>query len=339
MERSLDLFQRIEEDGLSVIENFVENRKIEELFLDFKRSSNNGSDSKLSNRDRNNLAKAISGFGNSEGGVLVWGVDCSKDADGADVAKALVLIENPQRFVSLLQGAVSGCTVPPHTGVENFIVKFNDTHGIVVTHIPKSNSAPHQMIPDRKYYIRAGSDFVPTPHDVLAGMFGRRPQPHVFHTYQLSKAAYNQESLHIAFGLILHNEGPGIASDIFSIVKTGSIPGSNSRIYYQTNFGDTWTGFMENEIQLSLITKPDVRLPPGANLQATVIHIYLQPPFEKKLLLTGSVGARGSIKYDFVIENSTTVLYEQHTRYMECVLNSGFGDGEEHDIVEKVLNL
>ena len=35
-----------------------------------------------------NLSKAISGFGNSEGGVLVWGVDCSRDLEDGDVAKA-----------------------------------------------------------------------------------------------------------------------------------------------------------------------------------------------------------------------------------------------------------
>jgi len=55
----------------SVIYEFIEERYTEELFLDFKRSSNNGRDKKLSQTDRQNMAKAISGFGNSEGGVLV----------------------------------------------------------------------------------------------------------------------------------------------------------------------------------------------------------------------------------------------------------------------------
>jgi hypothetical protein len=68
----------------------------------------------LSNTDRNNLAKAISGFGNSAGGIVVWGVDCSRDSDGADVARLKVPIVDPQRFASWLNAAVSGCTIPPH---------------------------------------------------------------------------------------------------------------------------------------------------------------------------------------------------------------------------------
>ncbi|MBK9626121.1 MAG: ATP-binding protein [Rhodocyclaceae bacterium] len=89
MSRAQDIFDRVVANGISAVEAFVVDRQAEELFLDFKRSSNDGNDKRLSSPDRKNLAKAISGFGNSEGGVIVWGVDCSTDYDGADVAKAL----------------------------------------------------------------------------------------------------------------------------------------------------------------------------------------------------------------------------------------------------------
>ncbi|MCU7841813.1 MAG: hypothetical protein KZQ94_20865, partial [Candidatus Thiodiazotropha sp. (ex Troendleina suluensis)] len=154
-----------------------------------------------------------------------------------------------------------------------------------------------------------------------------------------TNCTYYPKPPHIALGLTMHNEGPGIASDLFSVVRTGSIPGGNSRIIYTINHGDTWTGYIENEIQLSLITRPDIRLPPGANLQPTVIHIYLQPPFEKKLHIIGSVGARESVIHSFIIENDIDILNEQFQRYMNSVITSGFNDGEEIDIVEKILNL
>ena len=84
MGRAEDLFDKILTEKEAAINNFIEEKKAEELFLDFKRSSDNGSGNKLSQNDRNNLAKAISGFGNSEGGMIVWGVDCSQDIDGAE---------------------------------------------------------------------------------------------------------------------------------------------------------------------------------------------------------------------------------------------------------------
>jgi hypothetical protein len=81
MDRCREIYERIVTQGKAAIEGFIADRRAEELFLDFKRSSNNGSEPRLSDNDRKNLAKAISGFGNSEGGVIVWGVDCSSNDD------------------------------------------------------------------------------------------------------------------------------------------------------------------------------------------------------------------------------------------------------------------
>ena len=78
MEHAKDLFKRVVEKGNAAIDEFIENREVETLFLDFKRSNKNGKGSKLDQNDRSNFSKAISGFGTSEGGVIVWGVDCRK---------------------------------------------------------------------------------------------------------------------------------------------------------------------------------------------------------------------------------------------------------------------
>jgi hypothetical protein len=110
MGRAEDLFRRLSEDGIETIDALIADRQSEELFLDFKRSADSGVGKRLHDSDRWNLAKAISGFGNSEGGVIIWGVDC-RDIEGiGDVANAQVPIQKPKRFVSWLEGAVSGCT-------------------------------------------------------------------------------------------------------------------------------------------------------------------------------------------------------------------------------------
>ena len=83
-----DIFERIIKGGENEIDEFIITRESEELFLDFKRSADDGDGQRLHQKDRENLAKAISGFGNSEGGVIVWGVDCSKTENSADVAHA-----------------------------------------------------------------------------------------------------------------------------------------------------------------------------------------------------------------------------------------------------------
>jgi len=337
MERYQEIFDRIVAGGRTVIEEFIVDRKSEDLFLDFKRSSDNGNGEKLSNNDRKNLAKAISGFGNSEGGVIVWGVDCSPDDDGADVARAEVFINNPARFMSLLQGVVSGCTIPPHSGVENHMINVDDDRGFVITLIPKSNSSPHQMLPNKHYYIRAGSDFVPTPHDVLAGMFGRRPQPHVFQNYILAVPELVENALKISYGLAVHNEGPGIASDIFCTCLLHNLPGDNCDMRIETPDLTNWTGNFAFGVQTSLISVPGYRLPPGTTAQPLIIHLSLIPPFENVLKISGSVGAGESRRYEFSIEGSVQTIQEQYALFVEKAADNSFAEGEKQDIAMAIV--
>lgn len=70
MGRAEDIFEKLIKDGEAAINEFISSRKSEELFLDFKRSADNGAGTKLNDIDRGHLAKAISGFGNSEGELL-----------------------------------------------------------------------------------------------------------------------------------------------------------------------------------------------------------------------------------------------------------------------------
>lgn len=91
--RAEELFARIESDGYEAIKTLIEDRQAESLFLDFKQSANKGDADKIHPNDRDNLAKAISGFGNGEGGIVIWGVDC-RNTPGQGTL-------HPQRFESL----------------------------------------------------------------------------------------------------------------------------------------------------------------------------------------------------------------------------------------------
>jgi hypothetical protein len=318
MERAEEIFERITKQGMIAINGFIEDRKSEELFLDFKRSQNHGTSRKLEENDRKNLAKAISGFGNSEGGVIVWGVDCSTDSDGADVAKALYPIKNPKKFASLLQGVISGCTIPPHSGVKIEAIEMSENEGFVITLIPKSNSAPHQSVISKQYHIRAGSDFVPTPHDVLAGMFGKRPQPHVFHNFLIANAKSQGDRLDISIGLMVYNEGPGIATDVFTICNKNSLPGHNCEMLIDVPDKKVWTGQYNNLFgQISLISEIGFRLPHGVATQPLILIFRLKPPFEGKLNISIKVGCGESRRYDDEINTNATLIEQIYQRCLD----------------------
>lgn len=319
MGRAEDIFEKIKKEKEIALDSFITDREAESLFLDFKRSADEGAGVKLHNNDRENLAKCISGFGNSEGGVVVWGVDCSdKNEDGADVANSKVPINNPQRFLSWLEGAVSGCTIPAHAGVEHFsfCMQTDQNKGFVITYIPKSNSSPHQVILNCKYkdryFIRAGSNFEHTPHAVLAGMFGRRPQPHIIHLFKPQQFKMPaQDPFFVYIDFLIMNTGSVTATGIFMAEKSILTPGPNCQSGFRPNDLKTWD-FAEFPYGLSAITKKDVRVPPETKICPFTMNLKLLPPFEKELFLEFTYGCDKFPPYKFQIRKSRDFIENLH---------------------------
>lgn len=178
MGRAEDLFARLENHGEAAIEQLLEGAQNEEAFLDFKRSHDDGEGPALAGNDRKNLARALSGFANSDGGVLIWGIGTGNSRNG-DAASTRHPLNDCGKFASQLDDAISGCTVPAVTGARSIPIfcSGKGRQGYVATLIPNSNHGPHQLVDARTYLMRSGSSFQPVPHAVLAGMFGKRPQP------------------------------------------------------------------------------------------------------------------------------------------------------------------
>ena len=127
MSRAEDIFEKLIYFGEDALDEFIREHQTEELFMDFKQANSTG-------KHGWSLSRFIlfehfySGFGNSEGGVIVWGVECSRDMDVGDVAKAKVKVQNVHRFMSWVESAISGCTIPSHNKVRNHII-YADENG------------------------------------------------------------------------------------------------------------------------------------------------------------------------------------------------------------------
>jgi len=116
------LFNEILGLGKNYIDTTIKDKTVENYYLDFKITEQEDytEKRKLFNSDQKNLAKGISAFGNSEGGVIVWGIKTGT-AD-TDYAIAKKPIKNISNFRSLLEGFVSILTSPPHPNVLNKII-------------------------------------------------------------------------------------------------------------------------------------------------------------------------------------------------------------------------
>jgi hypothetical protein len=127
--------------------------------------------------------KALSGFGNSGDGVLVWGLDARKGEEGVDIIRAPVLVNNPSALRSRLMELQHQATEPVLGGVE---VKACEDQpgsgkGYVVCFVPEGAFKPYRAeIPGKKqYYIRAGDQFVMASQEQLRALFYPRAQAHL----------------------------------------------------------------------------------------------------------------------------------------------------------------
>lgn len=336
--RARDIYEKLKNEGEKAIDELILTRKSEEIFLDFKISSDNGRGKTLSQNDRNNLGKAVSGFGNSAGGVIIWGLQCSPDINGADVVDKKFLIEDAKKFLSLIEGAVSGVTLPPHQGIENYpIIASKEGEGFVVTYIPENPSLPLQSVHNTQFYIRAGSNFVPAPYQVLASMFGKRPQPHVFVRYVIGQASISGDSIHLQAGFMFHNLGPGIAQDLFLNADIMSSPGDNCQIGFDTPDTKNWTGGFSFGRIMSLISVPNFRLPPKGMAQPLILDLYLKPPFTDDLSISVIQGSANSAINESSLSSKKEVLSAIYDEYISSKKYSEIPKDKGHEVAMDIL--
>lgn len=288
-QRASDIFRDLESKGIAAVNAFLTDRASEELFLDFKMVSPEYKVNSLGKSDEDNLAKAISGFANSCGGVIVWGVNCSGRGQKPDLADGLALIPDAKAFRATIEGTISRATIPPHTGVCNCLILEPGTEqGYVATLVPLSDEAPLRAVGKglHRYYVRAGSDFVVMDHRVLSGMFGRKPQAVLDLAIIDVKISNSQR---IAINLSIRNTGGTIARDFFAVldVPVGTIEGLGLTEL------DGWENFNLGS-QATVMAPPGGRLPPGSTKALGTITIPIQRDAPNNITIKARLGCEGS---------------------------------------------
>jgi len=187
MNTSEDLFRFLQDlkkddnSGKSSQERLIEYCRqtlgaIERFHVDFKQKSDRRT-AKLSDDDKKNLAKAVSGFANSGGGVLIWGIE-----DATIEPKPIADI---QSFVAELLKLAPQTTDPIVPSIDGDWISAdsgNTNEGFGLIFVPESSLPPHRVLLKHDgikdhYFVRSGESFVIASHIHLEDMFGRRPHP------------------------------------------------------------------------------------------------------------------------------------------------------------------
>ncbi len=196
------------------IDHLLNQRANECLHLEFKTKRLHNSPELTCGLDVN-LSKAISGFANAEGGVLIVGIDAPSQG---------VISKQPVSSLSQLETRaneyVSRATSFVVEGVATKKIFTNQTldEGYLVIHIPSSDLAPHRSQKDSRYYLRSGESFVPMEHYQIADIFGRRQKPYIVPYISLRGDINNQGKVIAILGI--KNTGRALAKFPYLKVDT-----------------------------------------------------------------------------------------------------------------------
>jgi hypothetical protein len=183
------LFDQLVREGEPALHALVQDRQQEHVQLDFKRKSD-GSHGSPNDDDKRTLGEALSGFSNSAGGLLVWGVDARKGADGIDCAQSLEPISDIQRFNASVTNLIGQLLMPRHEGVRTAVIRSNPTSGYLLLDVDRSERRPHRSeAKGRKgYYKRIGDSFFEMEHYDIEDAFNRVHVPSLSFAWRIDRS-------------------------------------------------------------------------------------------------------------------------------------------------------
>lgn len=165
---------------LNEVNSFISDQQEENIHLEFKTVNHPNYNSNNRDYDRNNLSKVISGFANSNGGIVIWGVKASTNSKGLDIAKELNPIKELTKFLNFLNRSEGQVIIPLVVGIQHKKIEVNKDEGFIITYIPKSENAPHMAIfSEKHYYKRSGDSFYICEHYDILDMLNRNISPKI----------------------------------------------------------------------------------------------------------------------------------------------------------------
>src|SRR5258708_22736806 len=136
----MDLKTTFDNLNKAALDELVSQLQQEHLHLDFKTIKNA---SLKSTNDLRTLTRAISGFANSDGGIVIWGVDARPDADGVDAANGLKPIASLSQLLSRLNQLTGEAAAPRVDGVLHKTIPFDGDAGCSHAHSSERRRPAH----------------------------------------------------------------------------------------------------------------------------------------------------------------------------------------------------
>lgn len=193
------------------LNNLIKNKIQEDTNIDYKSPD-------FSKGDFNKeLAKDVSAMANSDGGVIIYGIQ-----EEDHFPKEIVWIEKDEGYCERIEQIINSKIFRKIEGIKVRRILSDDTSKfVIVIDIPKSDIAPHQVHEDskqRKYYKRHGSITEQMEHYEIEDLFFKRKRP----SLKIGLRSISNEGDKPALEIYLENVGKVVAEQTYIKLKTPS---------------------------------------------------------------------------------------------------------------------
>lgn len=204
------------------ISTYMVGQSLEDTWLDCKQKHDSDR-GKLDDDDKKNFAKALSGFGNTTGGVLIFGIDARKVND-IDVVKGIKPIKELLLFESELRDLESKIVQRALSGLEYKKIYTNQANniGIIIIYIPEGNNPPYRSMRDKEFYIRAGGSFVSIDVSLIENLMSKKFKPDIEAQITigiLNKPINTHQNNSFQISFRLTNKGNSIAEHVLIEIR------------------------------------------------------------------------------------------------------------------------
>ena len=163
-------------DSTDKIQEMINNGESEGLHLECKAPHKPQLDQEL----RSHLSVVLSGFSNTEGGVILYGVETNRHRHSKlDVLTEVVPVGNCAGFAGQISAKIPSLTTPPITNAKVKILKSDPAHtkGLVVVCVSKAMGDPIQTVANQHFYYHTGTSFERCPHEMIKRLFAATESP------------------------------------------------------------------------------------------------------------------------------------------------------------------
>ncbi|MDY0780694.1 ATP-binding protein [Tenacibaculum sp. IB213877] len=217
----MNLKEYFEKIDLDEINRFIIEGQEENLNLEFKTTSHPNYNQHNREDDKKNLSKTLSGFSNSNGGIIVWGIKAKENEKKQDIATTKKPIKELTRFFNTLNRLEGQSVTPVITGIEHKKIEIEEDTGYIITYVPSSDYAPHMAnYSNKHYYKRSGDSFYICEHFDIKDMFQRKKSAQLDLNLKDKKInTIHSNQIRIELTLSLMNKGKNYAKAPLVIVS------------------------------------------------------------------------------------------------------------------------